>query len=113
MAPHISCQTILIPAICSGLTEQGFLVFADDQLMAMVIYHQDSVREDMRGLWYLETGYGPCAEGPRVDRVFQSPDEAQQWVRERVARVSPAPAQHSVVAFRNSDYVNVWSPSRG
>ncbi len=97
MAPHISCQTILIPAICSGLTEQGFLVFADDQLMAMVIYHQDSVREDMRGLWYLETGYGPCAEGPRVDRVFQSPDEAQQWVRERVACARVPLAFHNIV----------------
>ncbi len=95
MAPHISCQTILIPAICSGLTEQGFLVFADDQLMAMVIYHQDSVREDMRGLWYLETGYGPCAAGSGVDRVFQSPDEAQHWVLAQVtrAREALAPAQ--------------------
>ena len=87
MAPHIICQTIRIPATRSGVVEDGFLIFADDVLMAAVTRLEHSIDEDLedlRGQWYLETGYGPCAVGPGDDQLFRSPDDAQQWVLERV-----------------------------
>jgi hypothetical protein len=86
MAPHITCQTILVPATPTRAVEQGFLIFADNVLMAVVMHLQRSVDDpDLRGLWFLETGYGPCAEPPGVERTFRSPDEAQQWVLQRVS----------------------------
>ncbi|HEV2603339.1 MAG TPA: hypothetical protein VGU24_06725 [Microvirga sp.] len=62
------------------------LIFADDALMAVVMQLEGSVDDEkLRGLWYLETGYGPCVERPGTDRLFKTPDEAQQWVLERVS----------------------------
>ncbi len=37
MVPHITCQTILLPATRSDAVEEGLLIFADDMLMAVVI----------------------------------------------------------------------------
>jgi hypothetical protein len=86
MAPHIRCQTILIPATRSGVVEQGFLVFADDVLMAVVMYLDKSVEADLRRQWFLETSYGSCTVPPGSDVLFQTPDEAQSWVLQRVTR---------------------------
>ncbi len=61
MQRHITCQKVLMPANRSGVLEEGFLVFADDRLMAVVIHLQNSVTEEFQGLWCLETGDGPCA----------------------------------------------------
>ncbi|HEX2556413.1 MAG TPA: hypothetical protein VHL98_22165 [Microvirga sp.] len=88
MAPHITCQSIRIPVNRSGEVEQGFLVFADDALMAVVMLLDGSLDEELnhlKGRWFMETGYGPCAVAPGTDQIFQSPDEAQQWVLERVS----------------------------
>ncbi len=94
MAPHIACQSILIPASPrTGTVEEGFLVFADDVLMAAVMRLDKSVDGDLRGQWFLETGYGPCTVPPGSDVLFRTPDEAQQWVLERVTRArKPEPA---------------------
>ena len=87
MAPHIRCQTILIPVSPrSSTVEQGFLILVDDVLMAVIMCLDKSVEDDLRGQWFLETGYGPCTVGPGEDVLFQNPDEAQQWVLERVTR---------------------------
>ncbi len=43
MAPHITCQTILVPATSTCRVEQGFLILAGDVLMAVVM-HLDRVR---------------------------------------------------------------------
>lgn len=100
MAPHIMCQTTRIPATRSGVVEEGFLVFADDTLMAVVIRLDrtlDEELEDLRGRWYLETGYGACTIGPGVDQLFRSPDEAQRWVLERVSRAREAAAHAAMM----------------
>ncbi len=86
MTPHITCQTILVPAPRSGVVEQGFLVFADSKLMAVVTHLWNSVDKDLRGCWFLEVGFGPCAEPPGSDLTFRTRSEAQQWVLERVTR---------------------------
>jgi hypothetical protein len=87
MAPHIRCQTILIPASPrSNTVEQGFLVFADDVLMAVVMCLDKSVEDDLRGQWFVETGYGPCTVPLGSDILFQTPGEVQEWVLEQVTR---------------------------
>lgn len=89
MDPHITCQTILLPATRSGVVEEGLLVFADDVLMAVVMLLQNSVSDpDLPGRWYLETGYGPCEEAPGTNRLFETSDEAEAWVLECLTRVS-------------------------
>ena len=50
MAPHISCQTILVPVNRSGIVEQGFLVSADDVLMAVVVQLDGSLGEELQDL---------------------------------------------------------------
>ncbi|HEY8382006.1 MAG TPA: hypothetical protein VIL09_07650 [Microvirga sp.] len=85
MAPHITCQAILVPAARRGDIEQGLLIFADDALMAVVTYLDNSVDEEgPRGRWFLETGYGPCSGAEEM--LFDTPDEAQQWVLERLRK---------------------------
>jgi hypothetical protein len=81
MAPEISLQTVLVPATPTSTVERGLLIFADDVLMAVVMHLDGSVDNDaLRGPWYLETGYGPCAQRPGTDLAFKTPDEAQAWV---------------------------------
>ncbi|HEY8380869.1 MAG TPA: hypothetical protein VIL09_01840 [Microvirga sp.] len=85
MAPHITCQAILVPTTHRDGIEQGLLIFADDALMAVVTYLHNSVDEEgPRGRWFLETGYGACSA--EEDVLFDTPDEAQQWVLERLRK---------------------------
>ena len=48
MTPRIHCEMIRLPTTRSGVVEQGFLVFADDQLLAVVAHLYNSVDEDLR-----------------------------------------------------------------
>ncbi len=90
MTPRIHCQTIRLPTTRPGVTERGFLVFAEDQLMAVVAHLYNSVDDDLRDSWFIEVGFGPCALGPGTNVVFQTPGEAQQWVLDHMARASGA-----------------------
>jgi hypothetical protein len=67
MVPHITCQTILVPATSTRRVEQGFLILAGDVLMVVVMHLDRSVDDpDLRGHWFPESGYGPCAVPPGV-----------------------------------------------
>jgi hypothetical protein len=57
-------------------------VFADRQLVAVLVRLEDAVHENKRGGWFLEAGFGPC-NGSRQP-VFGSLQEAQAWVQEQV-----------------------------
>ena len=90
MAPRITCQTVLVPATASGTVEEGLLIFGDDTLLAVVMRLDSSVDDSLRGRWFLEVGFGPCAVHPASDLLFHSADEAKAWVREQVARARGA-----------------------
>ncbi len=65
--------------------EEGILIFADDVLMAVVMRLDSSVDDEgMRGLWYLETGYGPL-DGINHP-TFATLDAAQEWISQRLTR---------------------------
>jgi hypothetical protein len=84
MEPHITCQPVRVAVGKTG--EQGFLVFADGLLMA-VITHLHAVDERLEGKWFVEAGFGPCNE--IVPPIFDSPDEAQRWVFRAVQASRP------------------------
>jgi hypothetical protein len=85
MTPHIRCQNILLPPTSTRAVEQGLLIFADDMLLAVITGSQNSVDSSRGGRWVLEVGFGPCAVASGLDVMFQTPEEAQQWVLERVS----------------------------
>jgi hypothetical protein len=86
MAPKISLQTVLVPATPTSTVERGLLVFAEDVLVAVVMHLDASVTDlDLHGRWYLETGYGPCAQPPGTDLIFSTLGDVQRWVLERCA----------------------------
>ena len=84
LEPHLTCRAILMPAGPSEIIEEGLLIFADDTLVAVVMHLQQSVGKEYRGFWRLEAGFGPCAVAETSRPTFQSQDEAQRWVCERV-----------------------------
>ena len=65
-----------------GLDEDGFLIFVDNALAAVVVRLEDQVHEHSRGRWFLEAGFGRCAMVGGT--LFDTPEDAQQWVLQRV-----------------------------
>jgi hypothetical protein len=76
MEPHITCVPTRIPVYQTD--EEGFLIFADGLLMAVISYLRESVDESLKGKWFLEAGFGPCSV--LSPPIFDSPDRAQEWV---------------------------------
>lgn len=46
-----------------GLDRDGRLVFADDQLVAVIVQLEDGVHGSFRGYWNFEATFGPCDRG--------------------------------------------------
>ena len=72
-----------VPVNTSTADEDGCLIFADGQLMAVIVQLDGSVTEDLRGQWYLEVGFGPCSDFNHP--TFASAAEAEDWVRSRLS----------------------------
>jgi hypothetical protein len=73
-----------LPVMTGSQDQEGRLVLADGQLVAVLVRLADEVHGAERGGWFLEVGFGPC-DGPEHP-VFESLDEAQVWVRRRIER---------------------------
>ena len=73
-----------IPVMTGSQDQEGRLVLADGQLVAVLVRLADEVHGDKRGGWFLEAGFGHC-DGPQHP-VFASLDEAEIWVRRRIER---------------------------
>jgi hypothetical protein len=81
-----------IPVLIDGHDTQGQLVLMDGQLVA-VLARLDGDAHDpaMKSWWNLEAGFGPCqAIG---DNIFQTLNDAEAWVRQKLAAHSSARAQ--------------------
>jgi hypothetical protein len=81
-----------IPILIDGHDTQGQLVLMDGQLVA-VLARLDGDAHDaaMKSWWNLEAGFGPCqAIG---DNIFQTLNDAEAWVRQKLAAHSSARAQ--------------------
>ncbi len=64
--------------------EEGRLVFADGQLVAVLVRLSDQ-HEDAAGQWFYEIGFGRL-DGPKHP-TFADLDGAQEWVGNRLQQV--------------------------
>ena len=65
--------------------EQGLLVWADGQLMAVLVHLSDAYGENA-GKWHLEAAFGRVAH-PSAG-IFADLDKAQAWIEERLRQVA-------------------------
>jgi hypothetical protein len=86
MAPDITLRPTNIATTGYTKPEHGLLVFADGALVAVVSQLDGSLEKGdiLRGHWFLEAGFGPCATHPSDESIFESQDEAQDWVLRRI-----------------------------
>jgi|EndMetStandDraft_6_1072998.scaffolds.fasta_scaffold1107710_1 hypothetical protein len=63
-------------------SSEGELVFADDQLVAVLV-HLSEDYGDEAGVWYIEAAFGPALAEP-LNPTFASVEEAVQWIDERI-----------------------------
>jgi hypothetical protein len=70
-------------AVDGDQSEAGVIVFADGVLVAVLSCLNETVDGELQDRWYLEAGFGPC-DGVLPPPVFDSQDEAEQWVVTRL-----------------------------
>ena len=78
-------MTLVLQAVrvrSGGGDEEGYLVFVDERLVAVLVHLCDELYKELTGRWYLEAGFGP-ADGPEHP-VFINLDEAQEWIKRRI-----------------------------
>ena len=81
MVPRVTLQPI--PVMTGSDDREGCLVLSDGQLVAVLVHLADEVHDDQRGRWFVEAGFGPCRTA--VAPIFGDLDEAQAWVRNKLA----------------------------
>ena len=86
--PTITLQPVNV--MTGSHDQDGRLVFADGQLVAVLVQLDNVVHGDERGGWFLEVGFGPCSRSSQP--VFEGLEEALAWVQEqvRICQVRPA-----------------------
>jgi hypothetical protein len=65
--------------------EQGLLVLAEGQLVAVLVQLSEAYGEDT-GKWHLEAAFGRVAH-PSAD-IFADLDEAQAWIEDRLRQAA-------------------------
>jgi hypothetical protein len=86
MRVDITFQLVKVPL--QGHDGEGRLIFADDQLSAVIVRLDDEAHlPEHRGCWHLEAGFGAC-EARTSPPPFTTPEEAAIWVSQRIARIS-------------------------
>ena len=81
MAPRVTLQPTAVMTGCDD--REGCLVLSDGQLVAVLVRLADEVHGAKRGLWFLEAGFGSCRTAAAP--IFDDLDEAQAWVRNKLA----------------------------
>lgn len=61
MSPPLTLRPVLVET--GSADEDGCLVFAHDRLVAVLVRLSAAAHPDeaLRGRWFLEAGFGPCA----------------------------------------------------
>ncbi len=72
------CEPLLVNT--ASQDEQGYLLFVDDKLVAVVVRveHDDELDDTLWGRWCLEAAFGPC-QCARSSLTFAAPEEALKW----------------------------------
>lgn len=80
---QISLQPVRIDT--GSRDEEGFLVFADGRLIAVLVRLEDEEHGPVRGKLFLETGFGAFAATEAV--YFDDPDRARAWFATRHGQI--------------------------
>lgn len=71
-----------IPVFTGSGDDDGRLVLADGRLVAVLVRLRDQAHDDLVGAWFLEAGFGPCAEAAAP--IFATLDAARDWVHDQI-----------------------------
>lgn len=72
--------------------EDGRLVLADGQLVAVLVRLADETHAGRVGSWFVEAGFGACAHVEMALPVFASLGAVLAWIEHRLAALRPLPA---------------------
>jgi hypothetical protein len=64
---------------------EGLLVFWRGDLLALLVRLSSEVHDVGGGLWYLEAGFGTCAN--KSAPLFKSPEDAEPWLSKQISKV--------------------------
>ena len=81
LEPKLTMLSIELAASSSADRQYAFLIYADDNLVAVLSQPQHPAARDLRRSWILEAGFGPCGgPGPTA---WHDLGEFHQWVLDR------------------------------
>jgi hypothetical protein len=79
--PKLTMLSVELAASGSGERQYAFLIYADDDLVAVLAQAQHPTTMELRRSWVLEASFGPCSgPGPTV---WHDLGEFHQWVLDR------------------------------
>src|SRR5918994_7977995 len=79
--PKLTMLSVELAASSSGERQYAFLIYADDDLVAVLAQAQHPTTMELRRSWVLEASFGPCGgPGPTV---WHDLGEFHQWVLDR------------------------------
>jgi hypothetical protein len=92
MGPEITYEPVRVATTRHAKAEDGFLIFTDGALVAVITNLDWSVGDygHLRGRWFLEAGFGPCAVLPGDECIFETPHAARKWVLRQLLERQPA-----------------------
>lgn len=61
--------------------EHAYVVFAEGQLVAVIVKLTDTAHGAFRGLWFVEAGFGPCATTAAI--YFQTLRAVRDWIADK------------------------------
>lgn len=64
---------------------EALLVFWRGDLLALLVRLSCEVHDVGGGLWFLEAGFGVCAN--KTAPLFKSPEDAEPWLSKQISRV--------------------------
>jgi hypothetical protein len=83
MSHQITLQPMRV--LIDGFDSDGRLILADGQLAAIIVrLDAEHHTPDLRGQWHLEAGFGKCAVVPADTLMWDTPQDAAAWVKEKL-----------------------------
>jgi hypothetical protein len=81
LEPKLTMLSVELAASSSADRQYAFLIYADDDLVAVLARPQPPASVGLRRSWILEASYGPCS-GPE-QTMWQDLGEFHRWVLDR------------------------------
>jgi hypothetical protein len=101
ITPRLTMLCVELIANSSAERDYAFLVYADDDLVAVLARPQPPATAELQRSWVLEASFGPCSgPGPTV---WHDLGEFHQWVLERcrAAQASSKPKLRRSITRRS------------